>query len=149
MRCKSTCDQQLRLRADINILIEQPSSSWAFRLPIMETVLKTWSMHTWHELFAIDCLHMFAHHVVICCGWPMMTYGHMMWHAVFSVLFLVCVEYVWRRQAQDHNVDGVLRTWSLQVLASHLMVSSSFRRVASFCLSVFCLYLCHSLPGQI
>lgn len=34
-----------RLRQDICILVEQPSSSWAFRLPIMERVRKIWSMH--------------------------------------------------------------------------------------------------------
>lgn len=126
MICKSKCDQQLRLRADINILIEQPSSSWAFRLPIMETVRKTWSMHTWHELFAFVCtyLHIMLWYVVGDIWWHMVTWCDML-------LFLSFSWFAW-------NMFGAARrkitTWMGcyghdLCKCSHLMVSSSFRRV--------------------
>ena len=34
----------LRVRQDIKVLIEQPSSSWAFHLPEMKRVIAAWSM---------------------------------------------------------------------------------------------------------
>lgn len=48
-----------KVRQDIKVLIEQPSSSWAFHLPEMKRVIAAWSMRritTWMGLFSHDLL---------------------------------------------------------------------------------------------
>ena len=48
----------LLLRPDVNIVIEQPSGSWAFKMPFMVSLLRSFKMSLdpcWH---VFECIHL-------------------------------------------------------------------------------------------
>ena len=112
----------LRLRTDLKLLIEQPSSSFAFKMPIMRKVASAWHMcrgcsDIYHRGNRINLINLYINWVPagLAIYSPTMLYIHICWWSrseVHNAIGRTC------DKVENHYVDGILGARPSKMLPS-------------------------------